>query len=182
LNPFVSNFLSRRKFLGASSLGAASLCLKPLFAATNLATPIDFMSAYRWIRPVIGSSTSVKLGEGKTFPGPVVPFGMVQLGPDTVTGGDNASGYSYEHTSIEGFSLMRMSGVGWYGDFGNLMMMPTTGPLELVSGREIGEGWRSGFTHAKETMEAGYYSVVLDKYDIRVELTALARAGVLRFT
>jgi predicted alpha-1,2-mannosidase len=183
LNPFVTSSVSRRKFLGASSLGAAALFVQPVFAMTSMAAPVNLAAgAARWIRPVIGSSTSVKLGEGKTFPGPCAPFGMVQLGPDTITGGDNASGYSYEHNSIEGFSLMRMSGVGWYGDFGNLMMMPTTGPLELVSGREVGEGWRSGFTHATETMEAGYYSVVLDKYDIRAELTAAARAGVLRFT
>jgi len=177
LNPFVS----RRRFLCASSAGAASLYLEPVFAMTKDAAP---SGDARWIHPVIGASTSEKLGEGKTFPGPVAPFGMVQLGPDTTTGGDNAPGYSYEHTSIEGFSFMRMSGVGWYGDFGNLLTMPTTGPLELVSGREghAGEGWRSGYTHDKEVIEAGYYAVDLQKYDIRVELTAAAHAGMLRFT
>jgi predicted alpha-1,2-mannosidase len=155
--------------------------LRPAFAMKEAAAS---KYAAGWIHPVIGASTSEKLGEGKTFPGPVAPFGMVQLGPDTVTGGDNASSYSYEHTSIEGFSFMRMSGVGWYGDFGNLLTMPTTGPLQLISGREdhAGEGWRSGYSHDKETMEAGYYAVMLDKYEIRVELTTAGRAGMLRFT
>ena len=173
--------VSRRTFLLGSCAGAASLSLRPAFAAAKLAKANDAAS---WIHPVIGASTSVKLGEGKTFPGPVVPFGMVQLGPDTKTGGDNAPGYSYEHTTIEGFSLTRMSGVGWYGDFGNLLTMPTTGPIKLASGREehVGEGWRSPFTHDVEVIEAGYYAVTLEKYDIRVELTAAARAGMLRFT
>ncbi|MFC6644627.1 GH92 family glycosyl hydrolase [Granulicella cerasi] len=136
------------------------------------------------IHPIIGASTSVKLGEGKTFPGPTMPFGMVQLGPDTITGGDNASGYSYEHTTIEGFSFNRMSGVGWYGDFGNLQMMPTTGALKTVCGREAnaGEGWRSRFNHASEVAECGYYAITLDDYKIRAEMTAAKRAGILRFT
>jgi len=173
--------VSRRNFLLGSSAGAASLCLKPAFGATKLAVSKDAAS---WIHPVIGASTSEKLGEGKTFPGPATPFGMVQLGPDTRTGGDNAPGYSYEHSTIEGFSFTRMSGVGWYGDFGNLLTMPATGPFEAASGREdhAGEGWRSAFTHDKEVTEAGYYAVTLQKYDIRVELTAAARAGLLRFT
>lgn len=57
-------------------------------------------------------------GFGKTFPGATTPFGMVQLSPDTITGGDNGSGYSYSHKTIEGFSLMHMSGIGWYGSSG----------------------------------------------------------------
>jgi putative alpha-1,2-mannosidase len=57
------------------------------------------------------------------------------LGPDTITGGDNAPGYSWEHTTIKGFSFTRMSGVGWYGDFGNLLIMPTTGDFKPTCGR-----------------------------------------------
>lgn len=137
-----------------------------------------------WINPLIGASTSQKLGEGKTYPGPSTPFGLVQLGPDTMTGGDNAPGYSYDHTTIEGFSFTRMSGVGWYGDFGNLQIMPSTGPFKAASGRleRIDEGWRSPFRHGFETVEAGYYSVDLDRYGIHVELTAAPHAGILRFT
>lgn len=139
---------------------------------------------WRFINPLIGASTSRALGEGKTFPGPATPFGMVQLGPDTVTGGDNAPGYSYDDTTIEGFSFIRMSGVGWYGDFGNLLIMPSTGAFKAASGRvdRIDEGWRSPFHHETEKAEAGFYSVWLDRYKIRADMTALPHAGILRFT
>ena len=73
---------------------------------------------------------------GKTFPGAATPGGMVQLSPDTVTGGDNGSGYRHYHNTIEGFSLTHMSGVGWFGDLGNILVMPTTGPLRVGAGRE----------------------------------------------
>ena len=141
-------------------------------------------SAAAFVNPLIGASTSQALGEGKTFPGPATPFGMVQLGPDTITGGDNAPGYSYEHKTIEGFSFTRMSGVGWYGDFGNLQIMPTVGPMKLAAGREshAGEGWRSRFRHETEQARINYYTVDLDDYGIRAELTAARRAGMLRFT
>src|SRR5882757_9988905 len=76
------------------------------------------------VNPFIGASTSaadanIYHGLGKTFPGAATPCGMVQLSPNTITGGDNGSGYSYEHTSIEGFAFTQMSGIGWYGDLGN---------------------------------------------------------------
>ena len=63
-------------------------------------------------------------GLGKTFPGACTPFGMVQISPDTITGGDNGPGYSYHHKTIEGFSMTHMSGIGWYGDLGNFLVMP----------------------------------------------------------
>ena len=184
----MSSALSRRRFLGASAVGAASLWLKPVVAASGSGTP-SVAGRAQFINPLIGASTSTALGEGKTFPGPATPFGMVQLGPDTITGGDNAPGYSYEHTTIEGFSFTRMSGVGWYGDFGNLLMMPSTsqdkpGAMKLACGRvgHEGEGWRSHFHHATEHAEANYYAVDLDDYGIRTELTAAPRSGMLRFT
>ena len=167
--------ISRRKFHGRAAGGAASLWLD---AETKETAPVD------GINPLIGASTSRRLGEGKTFPGPASPFGLVQLSPDTITGGDNAPGYSYEHTTIEGFSFIHMSGVGWYGDFGNLQVMPSTGPMKLACGRpgKAGEGWRSGYRHESETASAGYYAVTLDDYRIRAELTAAPRSGMLRFT
>lgn len=167
---------TRRRFLYTSALGVGVFHLRNAIAeAKGLSSRIN---------PLIGASTSVKLGEGKTYPGPATPFGLVQLGPDTITGGDNAPGYSWDHTTIEGFSFTRMSGVGWYGDFGNLLTMPTTGPLKVVSGRiaNLNEGWRSPFRHATERVEAGYYAVDLDRYQIRTELTATPHAGILRFT
>ena len=110
-------------------------------------------------------------------------MGWSQLSPDTITGGDNGSGYSCEHTSIEGFSFTHMSGVGWYGDLGNFLVMPTTGPLKTERGVHGAEdGYRSRFRHATEIAQAGYYAVTLDDYRIRAEATAAPHAGMLRFT
>src|ERR1017187_2261174 len=115
------------------------------------------------VNPMIGAGTSVEYGEGKTFPGAATPFGLVQLSPDTITGGDNGSGYSYEHTSIEGFSFTHMSGIGWDGDFGNFQVMPTTGQLKTERGNNGSEdGFRSRFHHELEIAKAGYYAVTLD--------------------
>ena len=77
-----------------------------------------------YVNPFIGASTNTEAagayhGLGKTFPGATTPFGMVQVSPNTITGGDNGSGYSYEHETIEGFAFTQMSGIGWYGDLGN---------------------------------------------------------------
>src|SRR5713101_4840438 len=175
--------LSRREFARLSAVCIPTFWLKPSWAAVADNAAGSYEGASH-INPIIGASTSQALGEGKTFPGPATPFGMVQLSPDTITGGDNAPGYSYDHTTIEGFSFTHMSGVGWYGDFGNLQVMPTTGPMKLGSGRinHPGEGWRSTYSHANESAEANYYAVMLEKYGIRAELTAAPRAGMLRFS
>jgi predicted alpha-1,2-mannosidase len=142
-----------------------------------------------YINPLIGAfspaGSNLKGREtGRTFPGPTTPFGLVQLSPDTFTGGDNGSGYSYFNTSIEGFSFTHMSGVGAYGDLGNFLVMPTTGPLKTAKGDEAnpGEGYRSSFSHEEEITKAGYYSVILKDYKIKAELTAAPRAGIIRFT
>jgi predicted alpha-1,2-mannosidase len=168
--------MTRRRFARLSAATAASVWVIPVFGETH--EPVD------WVNPLIGASTSQKLGEGKTFPGPTTPFGLVQLSPDTITGGDNAPGYSYEHTTIEGFSFTHMSGVGWYGDFGNLLTMATTGSLRFAAGRPLlpDEGWRSQFSHSTEVAQAGYYAVTLARYKIRAELSAAPHAGILRFT
>ena len=177
--------ISRRAFAKLSAAGISSFYLHPEWA---IAAHVSAYDAAAHINPLIGASTSRELGEGKTFPGPATPFGMVQLGPDTLTSGDNAPGYSYDHTTIEGFSFTRMSGVGWYGDFGNLQIMPTTGPTKLACGRldqdsgHPGEGWRSRFHHATEKAQANYYAVTLDDYNIHTEMAAAPRAGILRFT
>jgi predicted alpha-1,2-mannosidase len=170
--------INRRSFFKYSTMAAAATRLRLARAGEMDDDPVDA------INPLIGASTSAALGEGKTFPGVTAPFGMVQLSPDTITGGDNAPGYSYEHTTIEGFSFAHMSGVGWFGDFGNLLVMPTVGELKTVCGRpdHPGEGWRSLFQHVNEVAVCGYYAVTLDKYAIRAELTAAEYAGMLRFT
>ena len=128
-------------------------------------------------------------GGGKTHPGAIYPFGMTAFGPDTLEGGDNGSGYSYHHTTIDGFSINHMSGVGWYGDLGNFQVMPTTGDLNLLSGTyrdalttRPDRGYESDFSHDTEITEAGYYAVTLDTYGIRAETTASVHCGILRMT
>jgi predicted alpha-1,2-mannosidase len=139
-----------------------------------------------YVNPFIGASTQCKppYDWGKTFPGAATPFGMVQLSPNTITGGDNGSGYSYEHATIEGFAFTQMSGVGWYGDLGNFLVMPTTGALKTSSGRpdHDGEGYRSRFDKKSEKATAGFYEVLLSDYNVKVELTAAPHSGMLRFT
>lgn len=145
--------------------------------------PVDYVNT------VIGASTSREAaksdhGLGKTFPGSCTPFGLVQLSPDTKTGGDNGPGYSWHHNTIEGFSFTHLSGIGWYGDFGNFLVMPTIGELKTFKGTEDKpeEGYRSRYRHETEITQAGYYSVMLDDYQIKAELTSAPRAGILRFT
>src|ERR1700754_3123389 len=146
--------------------------------------PVDY------VNPFIGASTSAAAGGnlaglGKTFPGAATPFGMTQLSPNTITGGDNGSGYSYEHTTIEGFAMTQMSGVGWYGDLGNFLVTPSLGELKTSAA-----GYRSQYDKKSETASAGYYAVTLNRgagaaaYSgrIRAEMTAAPHSGIMRFT
>lgn len=142
-----------------------------------------------YVNPFIGATTSVETagtyhGLGKTFPGATTPFGMVQVSPNTITGGDNGSGYSDEHTSIEGFAFTQMSGVGWYGDLGNFLVMPTCGKLFTAAGTPDSpeNGYRSRYTKESEHATAGYYTVTLSDYNIQAEATAAPHSGILRFT
>ena len=153
---------------------------------TNCTTP---KTKVEYINPAIGAVTYGEKSEnihgfGKTFPGAATPFGLVQLSPDTRTGGDNGSGYSWNHKTIEGFSFTHMSGVGWYGDLGNFLVMPTIGKLNTNKGEDDNPeaGYRSRFSHDDETIEAGYYSVQLSDYNIKAELSAAPRAGLIKFT
>ena len=141
------------------------------------------------VNPFIGASTSEKAagslhGLGKTFPGATTPYGMVQVSPNTITGGDNGPGYSYEHPTIEGFAFTQMSGIGWYGDLGNFLVMPTVGKLYTSSGpQEHPEnGYRSAYDKKSEKAAAGYYAVTLSEGNIKAEATAARRSGMLRFT
>ncbi|SDG22245.1 alpha-1,2-mannosidase, putative [Dyadobacter soli] len=142
-----------------------------------------------YVNPLIGASTStgkagIYHGLGKTFPGATTPYGLVQVSPNTITGGDNGSGYSYEHTTIEGFAFTQMSGIGWYGDLGNFLVTPTTGTLHTARGKEgvPGSGYRSKYAKEDEKASAGYYAATLSDYGIRAEMTAAPHSGMLRFT
>jgi predicted alpha-1,2-mannosidase len=165
-------------------IAAVALCFCAFAAAAQQVTPADY------INPFIGASTSaadagIYHGLGKTFPGAATPYGMVQLSPNTITGGDNGSGYSHEHTSIEGFAFTQMSGVGWYGDLGNFLVMPTTGKMYTNSGRvtdKVKNGYRSHFLKSSEKASAGYYTAFLTDYNIKAEATAAPHSGILRFT
>ncbi|RCH56261.1 glycoside hydrolase family 92 protein [Mucilaginibacter hurinus] len=151
--------------------------------------PVDY------VNPFIG--TTAREGRdpknefpGKTYPGAASPFGLVQFNPNTVTIGGNAAGYSceggysYEHQSVEGFAVMHMSGTGWGGDFGNFLVMPTTGKMKTFAGRvkTPTEGWRSSYSKKNEKASAGYYSVLLDDYQVRAEMTVAPHSGIMRFT
>jgi predicted alpha-1,2-mannosidase len=145
--------------------------------------PIDY------VNPLIGAVTyaegsSDHHGFGKTFPGAATPFGLVQLSPDTITGGDNSSGYSYMHETLEGFSFTHLSGTGWYGDLGNFLVTAPVGELRTARGTPENpeSGYRSRISHDTEVAKAGYYAITLDDYGVRAELTAAARAGMIRFT
>ena len=132
-----------------------------------------------FVNPMIGTAY-----HGHTFPGAALPGGMVQLSPDTgVEGWDWSSGYHYSDNSLMGFSHLHRSGMG-AGDWGDVLLMPTTGDLKVVPGSKENpdEGYRSRFSHNEETASAGYYSVKLKDYAVNVELTLTERAGFHRYT
>ena len=175
---------TRRSFLGFLS----ALSLPQLFGSrrltgvlaspseTSAATEQDFT---RFVNIAIGTG-----GHGHTYPGATVPFGMVQLSPDTYNDGwDWCSGYHYSDSSIMGFSHTHLSGTG-VGDMLDVLLMPGTGPVKTIpGGRENpGEGYRSRFSHADEVATQGYYSVLLRDYDVRAELSATERAGIHKYT
>ncbi len=132
---------------------------------------------------------------GHTYPGATIPFGMVQLSPDTDTvpystgQGYNkdvyayCAGYQYNDKTICGFSHTHFSGTG-HSDLGDFLLMPTTGPLKLNPGTRDNpdSGYRSRFSHERESASPGYYSVMLDDYQIFAELTTTERVGFHRYT
>ena len=140
-----------------------------------------------WVNPFIGTG-----GHGHTFPGATMPFGMVQLSPDTrIDNWDGSSGYHYSDDTIYGFSHTHLNGTG-IPDYCDILFMPyvtqpgsgqmvgdprffanpATGPAERIS---------SKFSHAGERAEPGYYSVKLDD-GVLAELTATPRVGVHRYS
>ncbi|MEL7118797.1 MAG: GH92 family glycosyl hydrolase, partial [Bacteroidota bacterium] len=131
----------------------------------------------QFVNPFIGTG-----GHGHTYPGATVPFGMVQLSPDTrLEGWDGCSGYHYTDSIVYGFSHTHLSGTG-VSDYGDILLMPTTGNIIFNNGYDGKEGYSSPFLKEKETAEPGYYAMQLEKYNIQVELTATERVGVHRYT
>ncbi|WP_299664742.1 GH92 family glycosyl hydrolase [uncultured Polaribacter sp.] len=133
----------------------------------------------QFVNPFIGTG-----GHGHTFPGSSVPNSMVQLSPDTRTNGwDACGGYHHTDSSILGFSHTHLSGTG-IGDLGDFLFMPFTGKAKTTAGtaENPDAGYRSRFSHEKETSIPGYYSVDLLDYDIKAELTSSKRAGFHKYT
>jgi predicted alpha-1,2-mannosidase len=142
-------------------------------------SPIPDVSLTEYVKPIIGTS-----GHGHTFPGATVPFGMVQLSPDTYNEGwDWCAGYHYSDSSIMGFSHTHLSGTG-RGELLDVLMMPTTGAVQFEPGSKENPdaGYRSRFSHQTEVAKPGYYSVMLDDYQIKAELTATKRSGFHRYS
>lgn len=144
----------------------------------------------KYVNPFIGTEKM-----GHTYPGATVPFGSVQLSPDTDTlsydanGKYNAdvykycAGYQYTDKSIVGFSHTHFSGTG-HSDLGDILVMPTAGELQLNPGTADNPkgGFRSAFSHNNETAEPNYYKVKLDDNGILAELTTSSRVGMHRYT
>jgi len=127
-------------------------------------------------------------GDGHTFPGATVPFGMIQLSPDTAMPDFKhsykyAAGYQYGDSSLLGFSHTHFSGSG-HSDMGDVLVMPIAGDVRLEPGdaAKPGSGYRSRFSHDTEVEQAGYYAVTLADYGVRAELTAGRRIGWHRYT
>ena len=93
------------------------------------------------------------------------------------------AGYQYSDTTILGFAHTNFSGTG-HSDLGDLLVMPTTGPLVLepLEQSNGAKGFYSTFSHDTEEASPGYYRVDLESYDIQAALTASERVGMHRYT
>src|SRR5208337_258980 len=135
----------------------------PAYGATD---PVDLPL------PMVGTAD-----HGHTYPGATVPFGMVQLSPDTpLQGWDGCSGYHYSDSQIVGFSHTHLSGTGC-GCVGDVLLMPAVGEIEFDA-----KGHTSRFSHEQEHATPGDYRVFLDDPKVAVELTATARCGFHKYT
>ncbi|MES2484804.1 MAG: GH92 family glycosyl hydrolase [Bacteroidota bacterium] len=145
---------------------------------------------YEYINPLIGTARM-----GHTYPGATVPFGSVQLSPETDTIAyelnkkyngkvyEYCAGYQYADKTIVGFSHTHFSGTG-HSDLGDFLIMPTAGTLQLNPGTSDKPegGYRSAYSHNNEVAKANYYKVLLDDHNITAELTASTRVGFHKYT
>lgn len=165
------------------------ILLSAVLAAT-LGTVSFAQSPSSYVNPMIGTD-----GMGHTFPGACVPFGAVQLSPDTDNVPHNidgvyqkktyeyCAGYRWQDSTIVGFSHTHFSGTG-HSDLGDILVMPGTGQVKLVPGNaeDPDSGYRSRFSHESEKSRPGYYEVFLDDSRVRAQLTASPRVGVHKYT
>ncbi|AVI50319.1 glycosyl hydrolase family 92 [Pukyongia salina] len=154
-----------------------SLCLL-CFSCNNsesVTSALKEAPLINFVNPFIGTG-----GHGHTYPGATLPFGMMQLSPDTrLDGWDGCSGYHYSDTYIYGFSHTHLSGTG-VSDYGDILLMPTNEAI-FYNGANGTKGYRAHFSHENETATPGFYSVHLDSTEIDVELTVAKRSGMHRY-
>jgi predicted alpha-1,2-mannosidase len=122
------------------------------------------------VNPLIGTSGGVN-----EFPGPDMPFGMIQWSPDTYPSRPDGGGYDYTATQVTGYSLTHLSGPGC-GAYGDVPILPTTGAIGTDPAATT-----ETFSHASETAQAGYYEAALGD-GVTVKLTDTTRAGIGTFT
>jgi predicted alpha-1,2-mannosidase len=163
--------------MGLSAVLAVSLA----GCATAQEAPPAPPTPFEAVDPFIGTA-----GKGHTFPGAVVPFGMVQLSPDTDykyfrQSYDWASGYRHDDPTILGFSHTHFSGTG-HSDLGDVLVTPISGEIKWDAGTADQPGYRSRYNKASETAEPGYYAVSLTDSAVRAELTAGVRVGLHRYS
>lgn len=155
------------------------LIISVLLLACNKQTPPPTAEKDKllisYVDPFIGTG-----GHGHTYPGATMPFGMMQLSPDTrLEGWDGCSGYHYSDSYIYGFSHTHLSGTG-VSDYGDVLLMPTN-EMVFHNGADGKKGYRAHFSHENETASPGYYRVKLDTTNIEVELTVTPRAGMHKY-
>ena len=158
-------------------LAAAAAAMTSLVSCTPAEQTAE-TDLLQYVDPFIGSGF-----HGHVFVGASVPFGMVQLGPNNIDKGwDWCSGYHYSDSICIGFSHTHLNGTGC-GDMGDVMVMPMT-EVNVKRGNQddISSGYASYYRHETEEAHPDYYSVMLDRYDIKAELTATARVGLHRYT
>ncbi|EJW97481.1 glycoside hydrolase family 92 [gut metagenome] len=148
-----------------------------ILGACTTNTNVEDYSSH--VNPFIGTG-----GHGHTFPGAVVPHGMIQPSPDTrIDGWDACSGYYYNDSTINGFSHTHVSGTGCC-DYGDVLLMPTVGKqtYQTTDSQNQQLPYASAFSHENESAEPGYYSVFLDRYQVKAELSASKRGAIHRYT
>lgn len=165
-----------------SAMLGAFLCLLGgmlVVGCSSYASSSSYQDYASYVNPFIGTG-----GHGHTYPGAVVPNGMIQPSPDTrLDGWDACSGYYYADSTINGFSHTHLSGTGCC-DYGDVLLMPTVGKQEYQSLGSASQklAYASSFSHDSEKAEPGYYAVFLDRYRVQAELTATKRAAIHRYT
>lgn len=163
--------------------------LASVSATGNPSQEPDKKDILEYVNPFIGTRSM-----GHVFPGACVPFGGVQLSPDTEAVPHNiegkyqkdayryCAGYQYDDPTIIGFTHTHLSGTG-HSDLSDILIMPTTGQvMEMGTAEEPGSGYRSRFSHSTEKASPGYYEVTLEDHGIKAQLTATERTGVHKYT